>query len=91
MNHMSRRYDFMSEYRSLELFHSAPRGARNLGNNDGHWIAVDEEGDVAFSAFTRKEIEAKIDRNLDMTVEEATALYESVERVRNMLASKEVK
>ena len=87
LNYKNRTYNYKGVHRFLELCYSAPRGGRNPGNNDGHWVAVDEQGDVTFTAWTRKELVAKIDRDLDMTPEEAAALLEEVEIIRKMLAN----
>jgi len=68
------RYIRKGEYRTLTLCYKAPSCGRNPGNNDGFWIAVDEDGDVLFGEATRASLINRIDYALDQYTDEARDL-----------------
>ena len=74
ITHLNRRYVRKAEYRTIALYYTSPKCGRNPGNNDGWWIAVDEDGDVLFGEATQALLTNRIDYALDQYSDEARDL-----------------
>jgi len=74
ITYRNRRYVRKAEYRTLALYYTSPKCGRNPGNNDGWWIAVDEDGEVMFGEATRALLTTRIDYALDQHSDEARDL-----------------